>query len=372
MCPPPPREVVITGTFDERNFGDLLFPLIAADRLAEHGILIRPASPTGRSTGWKDAPVPEPLLDALYGPRLLDGLMIGGGNIVHNRAVTLPDYADVADWAYGSLWIEASLAARRRNVPIVWNAPGVPHPSDDDAELARAAAALANYCAVRDRFSAENLAPVPVSVVPDTALGLARLWSRASLADDFRAMLQRLDAPGNTGFAAIHVKERSVAGPVETLAPAIDAFAARTGLVPILIGIGACHGDDAVSARLARSLTHVCLDLSVPVGLREIAAAIAWSELYVGASMHGYATATVYGRPGTIVGRPRIPKMSGLLEQLGRPQDEVSDWSVALSRANAKPAAPAGVSTPVHEALDAHWHDVAKTLCRHAPAIPDE
>jgi len=367
MRPPPPREVVITGTFDVRNYGDLLFPLIAADRLAEHGILIRPASPTGRSTGWKDAPAPEPLFGALYGPRPFDGLMIGGGNIVHNRAVTLPDYADVADHAYGALWIEASVAARRRNTPIVWNAPGVPHPFDDDADLARSVAALADYCAVRDRFSAENLAPVPVSVVPDTALGLARLWSRASLAADFRAMLHRLDAPGDTRFAAIHVKERSVAGPVETLAPAIDAFAARTGLVPILIGIGACHGDDAAAAHLARSLSRRCLDLSVPVGLREIAAAIAWSELYVGASMHGHVTATAYGRPGTIVGHPRIPKMSGLLAHLGRPQDEVSDWSAALSRATAEPAASAGVPGPVRDALDAHWHDVARTLCRRRP-----
>ncbi len=64
---------------------------------------------------------------------------------------------------------------------------------------------------------------------------------------------------------------------------------------------------------------HVLLD--DPLGLREIAAAIADAALYVGASFHGYVTAAVYDVPGVMVARPAFRKFGGFLRQTGRMQD---------------------------------------------------
>jgi len=367
------RRIVLTGTFDVRNYGDLLFPLLAAHRLRPYGITIRPASPTGRDTGWQDAMPPVDLPGALFGAERFDGVLIGGGNIIHARPVTLPDYdrGTTATWAYGSLWLGATLAAARRRVPAVWNAPGVPQafdPGEDDA--VQAALAAASYVSVRDRASAAFLAPFPARVVPDTALDLAELWPRRGLEDAFRSLLNRKGVDTTRRFVAIHVKHRSVAGDLETIAPMIDAFSIKTGCLPILIGIGQCHDDHLVARRLAGALTVPSVDLSEPLGLREIAAAIACSAGYVGASMHGYVTAAAFGVAGIIVGRPRLPKMQGLLAHLGREMDEVADWQGALAQMAARggnpgPAPPAKVRSD----LDEHWASVAHALT--GAAIPE-
>lgn len=368
-------EVVLTGTFDVPNYGDLLFPLIAAERLAEWGVKLRPASPTGKTVPWRDVVTPEPLPAALFGARGFDGVLIGGGNIIHARPVTLPDYAGCADWAYGALWLGASLAAMQRKVPVLWNAPGVPHAFEPrEAGFVAAALGASGYVAVRDAASAGFLGADGVHVVPDTALGLARLWNKAGLAVEFRQMIDRTGADGAARFLAVHVKERSVAGPVEGLAPLLDAFCAKAGLVPALIGIGACHGDDVATARLAAAMTGPRVDLSRPLGLREIAAAIAFSEGYVGASMHGYVTAAAYGVAGVIVGRPKLVKMAGVLAHLGRPQDEAADWAAALALAEG--FGPREMPAIVDQALDAHWQALGEgftnPVTATAPALGGE
>ena len=209
-------EVVLTGTFDVRNYGDLVFPLIAAHRLGPYGIGVRPASPTGCATGWRDAMTPAPLVDALFGPAPYDGVLIGGGNIVHARKVNLPDYvkAGAEQWAYGALWQEATLAACQRKVPVVWNAPGVPQAFDPaEQPTLEAVLAAASYVAVRDDASAQFVLPFRANVVPDTVLGLADLWPKSTLEADFRELLARKGARGDRPFVAIHVKERSMDGP---------------------------------------------------------------------------------------------------------------------------------------------------------------
>jgi polysaccharide pyruvyl transferase WcaK-like protein len=356
------RSILHAGTFDVRNYGDLLFPLLAEMRLAPHGFRLRPASPTGRSTGWRDAVASEPIIPALYGVNRPDGILIGGGNIIHMRPVTLPDYADQADWAYGALWVDAGLVAQRAGIPLAWNAPGVPHGfSEQETPALNAALAAASYLSVRDEASADALQGA-ARVVPDTALDLARLWPKPSLADAFGTLIARTGADGTQGFAALHIKERSVAGAVEHLAPLIDAFADRTGLVPILIGIGACHGDDVATTRVSKAMVRPHVNLAEPLGLREIASAIAYSRQYVGASMHGYVTAAAYGRSGIIVARPRLPKMAGVLAHLCRPQDEALDWADALDRAATGPALETTLPDTVTAALDEHWGAVVSVL----------
>jgi hypothetical protein len=359
------RRIILTGTFDVRNYGDLLFPLIAAQRLAPFGLRIVAASPTGHDTGWRDAMPPRPLPDMLADATPFDGVLIGGGNIIHSRPVTLPDYvaAGVADWAYPALWLGASLAASCRKVPVAWNAPGIPYAFAPDEQYgASAALAAASYVAVRDANSAMWLEPCKAHVVPDTALGLSALWPRAALEPDFRAVLAR-HPPSPGPYVAVHVKERSLEEPLGQFAVRLKDFCATTGRTPILIGIGQCHGDHEVVAALARDLGGACIDLGQPVGLREIAAAIAFSDAYIGASLHGYVTAASYGRPGVIVGKPPLPKMQGLLSQIGREADEAVSWSAALDVMRGRiGAVPPVIPSAAMAALDRHWEAVIKVF----------
>ncbi len=369
------RNIILTGTFDVPNYGDLLFPLIAAHNLSPWGGIVRAVSPTGRETGWEDTAPVASFGDALLGEAPVDGVLIGGGNIIHSDPVTLPDYveAGVAERAYSEMWIGASLAAAARGVPVAWNAPGVPGPlASVTMPLKDAVLTSADYLCVRDEASLRHLAApagLAPEVVPDTALQLAEIWPKAGLAPTFRSVLERSGVDPDAAFLAVHVKERSLRRD-ENLAVALETFCRAQSLTPILIGIGACHGDDRICGRIAEQLSIPKIDLSRPEGLREIAACISHACAYVGASMHGYVTAAAYGTPGVIVGRPRLPKMAGLLRHLGREGDEAADWDEGFGKARIRlRSGPTEIPAHVHEALASHWDRVRAALARRPEVV---
>jgi polysaccharide pyruvyl transferase WcaK-like protein len=368
------KRVFQTGTFDVENYGDLLFPLIAEFRLEPLGIDVIPVSPTDFTTSWQDAHTPLAFRATASSAEKIDGVLVGGGNIIHANPTTLADYeaASVSTRAYAELWLGATMVAAMRNVPVIWNAPGVPEalPPTLGALGSTLALQAADYLSVRDEASVSFLGGdlSDLFVVPDTAAEVARLWPRASLSPDFGALLRRKEAATDTKFVVVHVKERSLDRDHASMSAAIEQFAAGRGLTPLLVAIGRCHGDHVTVRRIARHIRipHILLD--DPLGLREIAAAIAHAAAYVGASLHGYITSAAYDVPGVIVARPPLVKFSGFLAQIGRPQDMAEDWGEAFNIAAAQLGAPATQRIPnaVFEQLDAHWERVSAAILRPA------
>ncbi|MFW2828524.1 polysaccharide pyruvyl transferase family protein [Sphingomonas sp. ID0503] len=367
--------VAIIGTFDVRNYGDLLFPLMAAHRLGAHGHAVQPYSPTGTDTGWADTMRPTGI-EALPGSaRRHAALLIGGGNIIHFESARLRDYPRaIEDWAYPSLWAGATLMGAIARRPVIWNAPGAPKPFDPtgEAELVSRVIAAADYVSVRDEPSRAELDPgaaAGVAVVPDTIADLASLWPRASLARDFATLLARKAMPGGTRFFAVHPKLRALTGEdVARVGALVAAHAERTGLVPLLIAIGECHEDHVAVRQVANHVPGSRMVVDDAVGLREIAAAIAFSEHYIGCSLHGYITALAYERPGCIVAVPRLVKQHGFLAHVGRPDDLCGGWAAAFERA-ASATGPAGVPTTVLDAIDDHWAKVAGAIATPNPSL---
>lgn len=367
--PERPLEILMAGTFDVRNYGDLLFPIVAQHKLGP-GFSIRAASPSGNATGWQDTHRVEPLAAALMNDHTIAGILIGGGNIIHAAPVDLPDYvaAGVANWAYPALWIGATVAASVRGIPVAWNAPGIPQPFPAiHRQIAARTASAASYLSVRDRASADclvGLAPY-VAVVPDPVLQLAEVWPKPSLEAHFRNLLTRCNLSADAGFVALHVKKRSLRSTPRVLARSLAEFSARHGVVPIVIGIGACHGDDGICDGICSALGIPHVNLSRPLGLKEIAAAIAFSRAYVGASMHGYITAAAYGVPATVVAHPPQPKFAGLLQHLGRKGDEASHWDEGLGKAALRLGMPEReVPEGVLRNIDTHWKAIRQTFAR--------
>ena len=371
-APPDRRRVFLTGTFDVQNYGDLLFPPIAAKRLEPYGIDVIPVSPTDHRTGWRDTAACIAFDDVLAASHPVSGILVGGGNIVHVGPAKLVDYnAASPATAYARLWLGATIAATIRNVPLIWNAPGVPYPFP--APLAghvviRQALEAANYVSVRDRTSADNLGDpgnAVVDVVPDTAVDVARLWPRRRLETTFARLLDRKGAAGDNRFVTLHLKARSFAEPVEMVAAWIDAFAAGHGLTPVLLALGPCHHDDVAARRIGRALRGPKIVVDDAHGIEEIAAAIAMATLHLGSSLHGYITSAAYDVPSLLVGRPALPKFAGFLEHIGRSGDLVGDWQAAFAVAPARLAEPRRgplVPDDVHRRLDAHWDRVRTEL----------
>jgi hypothetical protein len=375
-----PFPAFVLGTFDVDNYGDLLFPLVAAHELGQHGIAVQAVSPTAqRVAALSDAPQPIGLPDVLGGGIRGCGLLIGGGNIIHNvDASGLREYVaqGVQKWAYVGLWLGASLAGAVQDVPIIWNAPGVPFPLGGKERRALVASALraASRVCVRDPGSAgflEATGAGPVAVVPDTVLGLARVWPRAGLLADHAALLARHGLAPESRTLAIHVRDRSLGGmPPAEAAALLEGFAARHGLVPLVVAIGRSLGDGRIARAICEGFLGPHVRLEAPASLRETAAAIAGSAAYAGASMHGYVTASAYDVPGVMVTRPARAKFGGLAAQLGRPGDVARDWPAGLAVLSDALSAPSGPRIPaaVQATIAAHWAETARLLQTGDPA----
>ncbi len=371
--------VFMAGVFDLQNYGDLLFPLLAARRLAPLGFEVRPITPAGGSCGWDDTMPCAGLADLFAQEGRPAGVLIGGGNIVYggvHGGHLLPnspqprDPGGVAAWGPPGLWLGPALAAAAHDMPILWNAPGLPHPlAGHWRSLFGSALDASDYVSVRDEASRqlalETASRADIQVVPDTAAEIARLWPAAGLTALFRTLLERKGARPDARLWAVHLRDRSLGEhSLSDLAREIDRIAARTGLTPAPVAIGPGLGDGAMARELGARLSAPALLFDDPGGPREIAALIAHSRLYVGASLHGYVTAAAYGVPGLVVARPRHRKFSGFVSQIGRSGDLTGDWRDALDAVFAALAEGPGerIPTEIHERLDRHWAAIAAGL----------
>lgn len=366
------KRIFLTGVFDMQNYGDLLFPLVAARRLNAAGIEVIPVAPTKAHAGIPDAITPLDIAEMLSSDTKVDGIVVGGGYLIHtHRMDILREYqgTNVGEWAGPGLWLGAALAAALRDIPLAWNAPGVPHPIPQSQRLLVDAALRAcSYVSVRDRGGIELLAApdsVPVEIVPDPIVELARLWTRQDLDKPFRSLLARKGFEGRTDFVAVHFRNRSLVGQThQETAAMLAAFALETELTPILTAVGRAHDDDilarAISAHLP--IPHILLD--DPASLREVAAAIAFSRFYVGASLHGYVTATAYGVPGVLVARPAYRKFAGFLEHIDRMEDLARDWPAAYRAGAARKGEALACRIPekAFAALDRHWRHIENAV----------
>jgi hypothetical protein len=361
-----PRRIFLSGMFDMRNFGDLMFPLVAREQLA--GFEIVAVSPTGAATGFTDALPSLPLTEMMSGRIEADGILIGGGYMIHGHKMHfLDEYAAERDYAGPGLWLGATLAAAARDVPIAWNAPGVPHPfAKGQRPLVDAALRATDYVSLRDTGSLELLEPpsdVVAEVVPDPIASLAGLWPKRMLAAPFKNLLERKGAPRGARHLALHFRNRSLARfGIEAAAAAVDAFASGEGLVPILVAVGQTHDDDTLAREIAGHMKAAHILLDDPSTLIELASVLGESALYIGASLHGYIAAAAYGVPAVLVAQPSYRKFQGFLDHTGRGADLARDWpgAFALARNRADKSVP--MPERVLDALDAHWRRVAEAL----------
>jgi polysaccharide pyruvyl transferase WcaK-like protein len=334
-----PRSAALFGTFDVANYGDLLFPHVAAHMLGEGLAELRCYSPRGGAPAWADC-WPARSIAAFTADPAPDLCLIGGGNIIHANPTPLPDYAGTfgrSNFTYASLWLGASMLAARAGARLAWNAPGAPSPVEGAwaRGLRDLALAGADHVALRDEASRIFLgAPTtPAEVVPDTALTISAVWPAETLRTAAQAAFATRDMAVPARWIAVHLNDRYIGGDLRAACAAVNRIAAAQRAVPVLLAIGPCHGDDALARQAMAFIDGPALLVDQPQGLRQIAGLIAHAEAYVGSSLHGLITALSYGRPGMAVARARMVKFLGLLEPLGEAARLQESWADAEAMA---------------------------------------
>lgn len=362
---PTPR-LAIFGTFDVENYGDLLFPLVARQRLSAQGIEVVAVSPTDGETRYRDALRPISQAAFASDAGAFDAVLIGGGNIIHTRDFSLPGYGALA---YAELWAGATAHAVRHGLSVIWNAPGVLAPGTSGPPpvwLSRTVAAADRF-AVRDPESADAMEAWsgrrPL-VMPDTALDLPSLWPREMLEGRFAALRGQMKLPEGRAVVALHVKARSLGGmSAAAFADALSATLDANNAVAVLLAIGRCHGDHEVVQAIHRAAPARSFAFDDADALMDIAAVIAGADAYLGASLHGHITAAAYGVPARVVAVPALHKFAGQAAQMGRSGDLVADWETALRELPACLAGPRqALPDAVASDLDAHWDETVRLI----------
>lgn len=362
---PERRRLFICGAFDMRNYGDLMFPVVASAAL---GRPVQPVAPTAVAPPLSDAVAPIAFDTFAQTCNANDAVLIGGGHIVHSLSLELlPQYveAGVTEWGGAALWFGASLVASFSDAPLVWNAPGAPYPLPRERmDLILAALAAADYVSVRDTGSAGHL-PGEVPVVPDTIAGIASIWPLSALEGEMAAFRDAYRVDAGQRLWTLHIRDRSLH---QTTAPevaaAIDGTAERHGLLPVFCALGQAHQDEETARRIAGHLEGPHRILDEPKSLREVTAVLAHSAVHSGSSLHGYMVAAAYGVPSLLVARPPHRKFSGFLAHSGTREDLVRSWAEAFARLPEWLSHGRGDGMPADllAALDRHWRAVAHAL----------
>lgn len=370
----PQASVFHFGTFDVFNYGDLLFPLLVRHMLKSFDLEFTHISPAG--------PAPRELTDcvptcgakyAMANAPIAAGAIIGGGNIIHCRRTSLSAYQEkhCSDEAYANLWLTPSFFLPK-NVPIVWNAPGVPASFDQESfPMVRHALERASYLSVRDESSRQFLLEVwpeaPVKVVPDSAWHLPLLWDKDVLAIDHRRILATHGYAPSTRTVVFHVNQRYLGQKKPRgMAACMSYIASKLDAVPILLPLGPCHGDDVLMKEICGLMKNKAI-FHIPTSLREVAACIGLSHWYIGSSMHGLITASAFCVPATSVSNTAMPKFAGIMELTGLPDIVVNTWDDAVSVVETVNVATrieqlADILTRVQQDLVHHWAAMLKEL----------
>ena len=255
--------------------------------------------------------------------------------------------------------------------PLVWSGVGVPEelPASPEGRAPLDALALA---AVRDQRSADLLRRAgrrgPVDVVPDLVVLLGRVWEERVLA----RRLRYLRAVGAYPSEPPLVVQGGAADleHVESLAASLRELAG--GGLPVVVIETASPEDEGFASTLVAALEPHARR-ATPLGLQDVAAAIAHAAGFAGSSPAGAAAAVAFGTPALLFGWGDPVSRRAAAEALDepgmlveRPVDVAGAFREVAGRGDGARGRRA-----LEERLDRHLDEVARVAAAAARATPE-
>lgn len=319
------------GAFDFENFGDLLFTDVLKKKLEERieiGEIVYFAPKTCKMPGKNESVHSITKLEKMMEENPFDAIIVGGGDLVHMRKIRtyMPHISeDWVDYEVIYLWVVPSLVAQKYNIPLIWNAPGVP--LDFSKEEAVAASWLCknvDYISVRDQISKKTLSCVTdadrINVVPDTVLCIRDIILEDELIQIFRKLSLDMKKKEYIFFQGNKTLSDE---DIKTCADMLFDLKNKTGYKIILQPIGYALGDIEVLEKVSNIYQNEFIFIRQKMNQYEILALIANAALYVGASLHGCITANSYGVKNIVYNYNRFSKVDGFVDLIGREDTRV-------------------------------------------------
>lgn len=380
--------VGLLGMSDTSNFGDTISPRIVTQELSKRlaHLEFRMLAPFG----WElpHAATGGAVIEPLGAPTAerraelasqLDALIIGGGEIVHDRnhlfaaRYALPAESQAATLeavesrALSSWFIEGLGAAHEARCPTIWNCVGVPFVLTGDSQRAVCdSLARRSYISVRDDRSLARVraagVEADVAVVPDLGFLVPRLLPLRVL--QRRRAVHHLMNWLPAGEYVLVQGNAATVPLVGQLCAAIDAALGETELAVVAIDTTRNLGRPAFVEAMMRRCPQPVRMVPGDLANEDVAALIEGARAVVSASVHASVTALAFGRPTVIVNVGDRSKLAALAELTGPACEmitDISDLPAALRKAVV--STTDGELVRVLQAdLDTHFDRVAKVI----------
>lgn len=372
------KRIAQIGTFDIENFGDLLFPTMIAHIFSEDMIDI--FSIGGNCTKpFEDSinvyPVSE--LENMHCQNPYDAIIIGGGDII------LCDVNESSKYLWDScdlfkLWAFPILVGNKYNIPVVFNAPGVPYQFNKSMRgLVGALLNKIDYVSVRDESSAAFLRECGVAnvkVIPDTIIEIVDVFHPSMLEEIRKQLRLRYALPGDNSYIIMQHNTFQITNPVyknyykNTVHKVIE-----TGMNVVFMPIGYVHEDGDFLRQIYDSKDDKQFLVNEKLSPIEMCAVLAGSNGYIGSSMHGAVVSYAYNKFAVCINTKKYTKTTGLLKQLGHPEWEVKDIAELETTFTRIYSNEHNFSSVVHDKIKKHFTDIKEIINRPhaAKKVPD-
>ena len=135
-----PTHIGLFGTFDYKNYGDLLFPDVFRNEMRSRlpDVRVTLFSPLGGIKPFTEDDVVFPIRDLgrIHSETPFSAFVIGGGDLIRLDDSFVADPSKYPGAGRTSqTWLDVILFGRLQNIPVFFNAPGVPFPFSDKSQL---------------------------------------------------------------------------------------------------------------------------------------------------------------------------------------------------------------------------------------------
>lgn len=362
--------LIVVGSFDIENFGDLLFPLVLNKYLEDRNILqkLYLFSPCAC-----DMPFYEDIkVYSIYAMKEfldtheIDAIIVGGGDLIRLDDKIGKSYTRGSDAR--ALWAEPVIRAREKGIPVIFNCPGVPYRfHNGNKDFVRIILEQVDYLSVRDEYSKKYLRECGVNnsinVSVDTVVGIKRLYPQTQMDAVYQRLFQEGWLPRQP-YILFQMNESSFQEEhYAILAQFLDQIQTKTPYKVCFMPIGYEHDDDAALLKLKDICDNEICFPEHKLHPTEMIALISHAKMFIGSSLHGAIISYAYGTKFMEVMTGFSTKIQGFCRMLGAENLVVdiqdSLWDRFVSVIEEKQAL-----TPLEDLLEDIEHHLTEMIWR--------